>query len=262
MDPNPLRIKLEKGEKIYGTMAQDSRSPSISMIMEQAGCDFMFFDMEHGPVDLGTVTDMVKVARLTKVVPLVRVPNDEYHLMARVLDAGAMGIMVPRIETKEQVEELIANTHYPPVGERGCSVPKGHNNFLPQDLWEFTEQSNRETMIILQIERKKAVENIEELITVEGVDAVVLGPNDLCLSMGVREKDSLKALEPEIQTVLDAALKHNVPCGIHIGNLDWLIEWQKRGMQIITYSNDIVFLRNGARSGITKLREANSQRTD
>jgi 2-keto-3-deoxy-L-rhamnonate aldolase RhmA len=182
--------------------------------------------------------------------------------MARVLDAGAMGIMVPRIETKEQVEELIANTHYPPVGERGCSVPKGHNNFLPQDLWEFTEQSNRETMIILQIERKKAVENIEELITVEGVDAVVLGPNDLCLSMGVREKDSLKALEPEIQTVLDAALKHNVPCGIHIGNLDWLIEWQKRGMQIITYSNDIVFLRNGARSGITKLREANSQRTD
>lgn len=258
MDPNPLRLKLEKGEKIYGTMAQDSRSPSISLIMEQAGCDFMFFDMEHGPIDLGTVTDMVKVARLTKVVPLVRVPNDEYHLMARVLDAGAMGIMIPRIETREQVEKIIASTHYPPIGERGCSVPKGHNNFLPQDVWEFTEQANRETMIILQIERKKAIENIEDLVSVEGVDAVVLGPNDLGLSMGIHEKDMLAALEPEIQKVLDAAKKYKIPCGIHIGNLDWLIEWQKRGMQILTYSNDIVFLRNGAKAGIVKLKEANA----
>ena len=139
-------------------------------------------------------------------------------------------------------------------------MPKGHNNFLPQNLWEFTEQSNRESMIILQIEREKAVENIEDLISVEGVDAIVLGPNDLCLSMGLREKDHLTALEPYIQTVLDAAKKHGVPCGIHIGNLDWLIEWQKRGMQIIAYSNDIVFLRNGARSGISKLREANHRK--
>lgn len=257
MEPNPLRVKLENGETIYGTMMQDSRSPSISMIMEQAGCDFLFFDMEHGPNDIGVVTDMVKVARLTKVVPLVRVPDDQYHLMARILDAGAMGIMVPRIETKEQVERIIEATHYPPFGARGCSVPKGHNNFLPQDLWEFTEQANRENMVILQIEREKAIEDIEELISVEGVDAVVLGPNDLCLSMGVREKDSLSALEPAIQTVLDACKKFNVPCGIHIGNLDWLIEWQKRGMKILAYSNDIVFLRNGAKAGISKLREAN-----
>jgi len=224
--------------------------------MEQAGCDFLFFDMEHGPNDLGVVTDMVKVARMTKVVPLVRVPNDEYHLMARILDAGAMGIMIPRIETREQVERIIENTHYPPVGVRGCSVPKGHNNFRTQDLWEFTEQANRENMIILQIERKKAIENIEALVSVEGVDAVVLGPNDLCLSMGVHEKDYLSALEPEIQAVLDAAKKFKVPCGIHVGNLDWLIEWKRRGMNIIAYGDDISFLRNGAKAGITKLREA------
>ena len=129
MKQNPLRLKLEAGETIYGTMAQDSRSPTISLLMEQAGCDFMFFDMEHGPNDLGLVADMVKVARLTQVVPLVRVPNDEYHLMARVLDAGARGIMIPRIETREQVEKIVQCTHYPPVGVRGCSVPKGHNDY-------------------------------------------------------------------------------------------------------------------------------------
>ncbi len=256
MKPNPLRLKLEAGETIYGTMSQDSRSPSISLIMEQAGCDFMFFDMEHGPNDIGVVTDMVKVARGTKVVPLVRVPDDLYHLMARVLDAGAMGIMVPRVETREQVERIIENTHYPPIGVRGCSVPKGHNDFIPQNVWEFTEQANKEPMIILQIEREKAIENIDELLSVDGVDACVLGPVDLSLSMGIREKDVLTALEPTIQTVLGSAKKHKVPCGIHIGNLDWLIEWDKRGMQIICYSNDIVFLRNGATMGISKLREA------
>jgi len=261
MKPNPLRLKLEAGETIYGTMSQDSRSPSISLIMEQAGCDFMFFDMEHGPNDIGVVTDLVKVARGTKVVPLVRVPDDLYHLMARVLDAGAMGIMVPRVETREQVERIIENTHYPPIGVRGCSVPKGHNDFIPQNVWEFTEQANREPMIILQIEREKAIENIDELLSVDGVDACVLGPVDLSLSMGIRDKDVLTALEPSIQIVLDSAKIHKVPCGIHIGNLDWLIEWNKRGMQIICYSNDIVFLRNGATMGISKLREAARKHT-
>lgn len=256
MKPNPLRLKLEAGETIYGTMSQDSRSPSISLIMEQAGCDFMFFDMEHGPNDISVVTDMVKVARGTKVVPLVRVPDDQYHLMARVLDAGAMGIMVPRVETREQVERIIENTHYPPIGVRGCSVPKGHNDFIPQDVWEFTEQANKEPIIILQIEREKAIENIDELLSVDGVDACVLGPVDLSLSMGIRDKDVFAALEATIQTVLDSAKKQKVPCGIHIGNLDWLIEWDKRGMQVICYSNDIVFLRNGATAGISKLREA------
>ncbi len=256
MKPNPLRLKLEAGESVYGTMAQDSRSPAISLIMQQAGCDFLFFDMEHGPNDLGLVTDMVKVGRLTSVVPLVRVPDDQYHLMATILDAGAMGIMIPRIETREQVERIIEHTHYPPIGSRGCSVPKGHNDFQAQDVWEFTEQANRENMIILQIERKKAVEDIENIVSVEGVDAVVLGPVDLSLSMGVHAKDTLAALEPHIQTVLDACKKHKVPCGIHIGNLDWLIEWNKRGMQIIAYSYDITFLKNAVGESMTKLRDA------
>lgn len=256
MKPNPIRERCLKGETVYGTMIQDVRSPSIGQIMAQTGIDFLFFDMEHGPFDLGVIADMVKVTRLTSVTPLVRVPNDEYHLMARVLDAGACGIMIPRIETRQQVEDIVSNTHYPPAGVRGCSADKGHNDFEEQNMWVFTEQANRESMIILQIEREKAIEDIDALLSVEGVDAAILGPNDLALSMGVRDKDYLSALEPAIQTVLDSAKRHNIPCGIHIGNLDWLIEWNKRGMQLIAYANDIVFLRNGVATGINKIKEA------
>jgi 2-keto-3-deoxy-L-rhamnonate aldolase RhmA len=256
MKPNPLRSRLAAGEIVYGTMIQDVRSPSIGQIMARAGCDFVFFDMEHGPFDLGIVADMVKVARLEGVTPLVRAPGDAYEWLVRPMDAGAMGIMVPRIETREQVERVVDCLMYPPVGSRGLSADKGHNDFAAQGMWEFSEQANKENLIILQIEQAKAIENIDELLSVPGVGAAVLGPNDLAMSMGVHAKDTLAALESTIQIVLDSAKKHNIPCGIHIGNLDWLIEWQNRGMQLIAYSNDIVFLRTGIQSAINKLKDS------
>jgi 2-keto-3-deoxy-L-rhamnonate aldolase RhmA len=179
--------------------------------------------------------------------------------MVRPLDAGAQGIMIPRVETKAQVERIVECTMYPPLGDRGCSVNKGHNDFAGQEMWEFTETANRENMIILQIERARAVEDIDELLAVPGVGGAILGPNDLALSLGVRDKDQLGALEEPIQRVLDAALRHKVPCGIHIANLDWLAEWQRRGMQLICYSTDLAFLRSGAASGIEKLKAASSK---
>jgi 2-keto-3-deoxy-L-rhamnonate aldolase RhmA len=256
MKPNLLRAKLNSGEVVYGTMVQDTRSPSIGQIMARAGCDFVFFDMEHGPFSLSLVADMVKVTRLEGVTPLVRVAGDAYEWMARPLDAGAQGIMIPRVGTRQQVEQIIRNTMYPPQGVRGLSADKGHNDFMPQAMWEFAEQANRENLIILQIEQAEAVEHIDDLLSVEGVGAAVLGPNDLAMSMGIHSKDYLSALEGTIQQVLDSAKKHHIPCGIHIGNLDWLIEWQRRGMQIIAYSNDIVFLRSGVQNALNKLKEA------
>jgi 2-keto-3-deoxy-L-rhamnonate aldolase RhmA len=254
MKPNALRHLLRQGKTVYGTMVQAVRIPAIGQLMKRAGCDFLFFDMEHGAFSIETIADLVQVTRLSEVTPLVRVPNDEYHLMARALDAGAQGLMIPRVETRAQVEYIVDCTMYPPGGARGCSVSKGHNDYGSEDLWEFTETANRENMIILQIEREKAVENIEELLSVPGVGGAILGPNDLALSLGVRNEDKLGALEAPIQHVLDAARALNVPCGIHIGDLDWLARWQRRGMQLICYSTDINVLKQGAAAGLAHLR--------
>jgi 2-keto-3-deoxy-L-rhamnonate aldolase RhmA len=198
---------------------------------------------------------MVTVARLSGVTPLVRVPDAEYHLICRPLDLGAQGIMIPRVETKAQVEHIVECALYPPLGKRGCSVNKGHNDFLSQDPWEFAERANRENLIILQIERRLAVEGIEELLSVPGVDAALIGPNDLALSLGLRADDMLRALEQPIQQVLDVCLARGIPCGIHIANLEWLAEWQARGMQLLCYSTDINFLHDGAAGGIRWLKQ-------
>ncbi|MBN1318346.1 MAG: hypothetical protein JXA42_22900 [Anaerolineales bacterium] len=254
MKPNRVRDIVSQGGIAYGTMAQAVRLPALGQIMALAGCDFLFFDMEHGAFDIETIADMVLVTRLAGITPLVRAPHDAYQLLARPMDAGAQGIMIPRIETKAQVEAIVENMLYPPAGSRGCSVNKGHNDFAGQNAWEFTEQANRENLIILQIERKKAVEDIDELLSVPGVGAVILGPNDLALSLGEKSPKSLDALEEPIQHVLDAALAHKIPCGIHIANLEWMAEWQRRGMQLMCYSTDINFLQSGAAAGINQLK--------
>ena len=141
------------------------------------------------------------------------------------------------------------------LGRRGdmVDVKAGYarNYLLPQGMGIAVTQRN-----LTQIERAKAVQDIEDLLSVPGVGGAIIGPNDLALSMGVRSDDMLGALEDPIQRVLDAALRARIPCGIHIANLDWLAEWQRRGMQLICYSKAASFLRNGAASGISKLRES------
>jgi 2-keto-3-deoxy-L-rhamnonate aldolase RhmA len=256
MKPNALRKLLIQGKPAYGTMIQDLRTPSIGQIMAQAGCDFLFFDMEHGPYNLETIADMVRVTRLSGVTPLVRVPDARYHLISRVLDLGAQGIMIPRVETKAQVEYIVECATFLPGGKRGCSVNKGHNDFMPQNPQEFAQQANQENLIILQIERQQAVESIKAILGVPGVGAAIIGPNDLALSLGIHSDDPLAVLEDPIQRVLDASLSLGIPCGIHIGNLEWLAEWQRRGMQLLCYSNDINFLRNGAATGIRWLKDS------
>jgi len=255
MKPNALRKLLSQGEPAYGTMIGDLRTPIIGQIMAQAGCDFLFFDMEHGPYNMETIADLVRVTRLSGVTPLVRVPDTAYHLMCRPFDLGAQGIMIPRIETRAQVEFIVEATMYPPQGNRGCSVAKGHNDFTSENLFQFTEQANRENLIILQVERRLAVESIEDLLAVPGVGAVIIGPNDLALSLGMRDPDMLGGLEEPIQHVLDTCLSLGIPCGIHIANLEWLSEWQRRGMQLLCYSSDLGFLRSGAAKGIFWLKE-------
>ena len=254
MKKNSLRQVLQQGGTVFGTMIQEMRSPAIAELMAVAGCDFIFIDMEHGSHNMETVADLIKVSRLSGVPPLVRVSDAQYHLVARVLDAGAQGIMVPRVETREQVELIVQWAKYPPQGCRGCSVLKGHNDYCPQPTQEFACQANVENLVILQIERRAALEDIDDLLSVPGVDAAIMGPNDLALSLGVEADVSHPVMIESIEKVVAACQRHNIPCGMHVGSLAVLKTWMAKGMRFIVYSTDLGFLLNGARSGLEELR--------
>ncbi|MCD6290157.1 MAG: aldolase [Anaerolineae bacterium] len=253
MRDNKVRAALKRGEFVIGTMVTEMRSPAIALMLANAGFDFMFIDMEHGSYDLATVADIIKVARLAGIVPLVRVPDGLYHLIARVLDAGAMGVMVPRVETREQVERAVAALRYPPVGVRGCAVGRGNNDYRKDPLWEFTRHANDNILAVMQIERKAAIEHIDDLLSVPGVDVALVGPSDLTLSLGAPSPQDA-AVQAAIQKVIEAGKRYGVATGIHLRDVDQLKVWRERGMTMLTYSTEADFIMAGARSGIAALR--------
>lgn len=253
MRQNQVRKALREGRPVVGTMLSELTAPALPMVLAQAGMDFMFIDMEHGPYDMSSVADLCKVARLTGIVPLVRVPDALYHLIARVLDAGAMGVMVPRVETRQTVEQMVRALRYPPQGERGCSIGRGNSEYRREPLWEYTRQANQEILAIVQVERREAIEHIDELLSVPGVDVALIGPVDLTLSLGASSpKDA--AVQEAIQQVVEAGRRHNVATGIHLRDKEELRAWLKRGMNMLMYSTELGFIAAQAAEAVRFLR--------
>ena len=250
---NRVKRALSQGHVVVGTMISEMRSPAIGLIMAGAGFDFMFIDMEHGAYTIETVADLIKVARLAGIVPLVRVPDPHYFLLSRPLDAGAMGLMVPRVEDLATVEHVVRAVKYPPLGSRGCSTFKGHSDYTRVNQRQFTNFQNQEVLVILQIERQKAIDQIEQIAAVPGVDVCLIGPNDLTLSLGAESRRD-PVVVAAIERVIAACAASGVSSGIHIGDVEELGMWMRRGMRMITCSNDTAFLSNGASEVVQQLR--------
>ena len=250
---NQVKQALQRGEPVVGTMMSEVRSPGFIWLLANAGFDFVFIDMEHGTYDLATVADMIKVARLANIVPLVRVPDLLYHLVAQALDAGAMGLMLPRVETREQVEQFVSFMKYPPVGVRGATQGRGHTDYGSVGAQELVRHMNEHTLAILQIERKVAIDNIDDLLSTPGVDVALIGPFDLAISLGAESTGAL-AVREAIQKVVDAAKRNGVASGIHIADPAVVLDWYSRGMRMLTCNSDLGFFNAGAQQTLATLR--------
>ena len=251
---NTLKNRLKSGEVVYGTMLQEMVNPTAAQIFKRAGFDFFMIDCEHGPYDQGTVREILRVGRLEEICPLVRIRNLDYSLAAGFLDAGAMGLMLPRVEKVSDTETLVSYMKYPPIGVRGLSSDAPHSDYRFGDLAEFIEVQNQDTLVIAQIERKIAVENLEEILSVNGVDVALIGPEDLSLSYGMPGQTTHPDVVGAIQRVIDVCSSLGVAPGIHMGNLDRLKEWREKGMRMIMYNSDLGFLFEGAESGVQTLK--------
>ena len=167
-----------------------------------------------------------------------------YHVIAPVLDAGAQGIVVPRVETREVAERSIAAMRYPPMGVRGIYGGKANNDYKPVKLMEYTRHANENVLAMIQIESKTAVERVDSLLSTPGLDGVLIGPWDLASSLGVDPGDAI--VETMVQRVLDETKRHKVACGIHLGDPQVVKQWGQRGMTFLSCLGDLEMVRNSA----------------
>lgn len=246
MKPNSLRTRLQAGQPVVGTMIQEIASPFVVHAFANAGFDFVYVDMEHGRFDLETAAGLIQAIRLSNMVPLVRVPDNQYHLIARVMDAGAQGVMIPRVETRQQAEVAVQSLRYPPLGQRGLAVARGHNDYKRQDALTFSQEANRENLLIVQIESTRAVDNVDDIISVQGVDVALIGPGDLSLSLGISMKMDDPAMVGAINKVVTACKRHNVVVGLHVGDLKAIRYWSQNGIPLLSGSSDLDILLDGS----------------
>lgn len=254
MRENHVKRALKRGEAVIGTMAIEVKSPSLAQICAAAGFDFLFIDTEHGTYSLAETAALIQMCRQVGVVPLVRVPDLAYHLIARVLDAGAMGVMVPRVETAQQVEAMVSYVRYPPLGVRGAGGSgRTEYGLAGGSTAEMVKWLNNETLIVAQIERKAAIEDIEAIAGVPGLDVCLIGPVDLSISLGVPGEMDHLLMQDAIQKVVDACANQGIASGGHL-SAEALEYWWGQGMRMLMCNADIGMLRAGCRQTVAQLR--------
>ncbi len=252
---NKVKQALHAGRLQLGAGFWQMRSPEVARLLAAAGFDWVFVDTEHGGFDLETVQDICRVARLSGLAPLVRVGDLQYPLVARSLDCGAAGIVFPRVEDPELLAQAISWTKFPPLGIRGFGLALHHLDYETHPFPEVIEHVNANTMVVFQIETVRAFEAREELLAAPGVDAVMVGPADLSISLGVPGEFEHPRVIETIERIRDSCLAHGVAPGIQTRNLKLAQFWRDRGMLFLGCGNELSMLWESAAAITRSLRQ-------
>jgi len=255
MRTNPVRAKLKAGKTVYGMFAVEFFSPGLCQIAANAGAEFVLFDMEHGGVGIDVLKAQFAFARGVGIAPLVRVPGLHYHLIAPVLDAGAMGIMVPMLETKEQAEQLAAWCRYRPQGRRGLGFGVGHDDYQRGDVNAKAEAENERTLVIALVETATGIANVDQILAVEGIDIGWLGHYDLTDSMGIRAEFDRPEFAAAVGRLVAACDANGKAAGILVTSVAMAREWRAKGFRCLSYGTDAGLLQATLGEAIGQLRD-------
>lgn len=240
-----------KDNKMYGIFAKVLNDPSVNIIAKDAGLDFIFYDMEHGMYTYERLHDLIITANALSFPSYVRVPQLAKGDVSRVLDAGAKGVMVPMIETLEQAKQLVQYAKYPPIG--GRSYSGGANTFYQRekDHRKAMDEMNQEIVVIAQIETMLGVSNVEEIAKLEGIDALLIGPADLSISLGIPNEYHHEEMKKSIHKIIAACRKNKKQLGM-IANLSMMEEYYE-DLDILVSAIDIHILKEGFEKAVMDL---------
>lgn len=258
MRNNTVKSKLAAGLVPFGTFAFEFNTPGIARIMAEAGADFVVLDMEHTGWSVETIKTLIATTRSTSLIPIVRVPATYYDFIARVLDMGTMGVMVPMVESAEQAQAIVAAAKYPPVGRRGAAFGVAHDDYAGGDIVEKIRSANREGLLLPQIETAAGLANVDAIAAVPGVDVLWVGQFDLSLSLGIPGELKHPRMIAAMDEVIAACRRHGKVAGIMAPDLATGKELLQQGFRMISYSGDLWVYQAALRDGLAALRRAAS----
>ena len=251
-----LQDKLKNGENIYGTCII-STSPIWSKIVSGSGLDFVFLDTEHIPMDRTELTFLCQIYSSKGISPIVRIPSPDPYIACMAKDAGAVGVLAPYIESVEQIQQLVGASKYRPLkGDRLQNVLNGKEDLEPE-LKTFLKNFNKGSLCIVNIESLVAVENLDALLNVHGLDGIIIGPHDLSINMGLPEKYDHPDFEKVVKKIINKARSKNIAAGIHFpSNPDRQIQWMREGANIVMHSSDMFLFSQKLNEDILKIKNA------
>jgi len=244
-----IKEKLRRGEPSVGTWMSMAH-PSIAEILAMAGYDFVVVETEHTAIDVSEVFGLLITIEQRGAIPLVRLAGIDPIQAKAVLDSGAAGVLVPMVNTRAEAEQAVQMTKYPPLGSRGIGLARAQG--YGENFDEYVAHSNDDSLLIVQIEHKDAVANIEEILSVPGIDGTFIGPYDLSMSLGIPGQLDHPDVLAGKKRVLDATLAHGLVAGVHLVHPHTAEEDSaaaiSAGYRFIALGTDILFLGDSARA--------------
>jgi len=239
---NSVKKALAEGKVQLGTGFGQFRSQDVAKIFAHAGFQWAFIYTEHGGFDLETVQDICRISVLVGLCPIVRVAEMQYSLVSRALDSGAQGVIFPRVESPELLEKAVSWTRFPPAGVRGYGLTPLQVDHEKATIPEVIAHLNQNTLVVLQIETQRGVDARDELLSVPGIDAVMIGPADLSISLGVGGEFLHEKMVAAVEKIRDSCVAHGVAPGTQTRSIPQAKFWRERGLRFLGCSNETSML--------------------
>ena len=225
--------------------------PAFIEVMGYAGLDYVIIDLEHGPNTIQTAQNLIRAAQVSGIFPIVRVKENCESVMGEALDIGAGGLQIPQITTKAEAEAVISRVKFHPDGQRGVCRFVRAADYSAKDRFEYFADANK-SVVIMQIEGKEGIENIDEILSVKGIDVVFIGPYDLSQSLGLTGQVDHPEVEAKMLEIVKKCGDKNITVGTFADTPQNAAKWQKNGVRYISYSVDVGIFYDAA-AGLAKM---------
>ena len=252
---NIAKEKILNNELCLGVGLRQSRTVDIGKIMATSGYDWLFIDMEHNSMDIDIASQISVAAQDAGITPIVRVPDFAHHHATRVLDCGAMGVVFPHVDNAEIAKKLVSYCLYPPKGHRSMTGVLPQLDFKQQPIADVASIINKNMLIVIMLESPEAIDNVDSIAAVDGVDVILIGTNDLCMEMGIPGDYSNPKVKDAYIKVIEACKKYGKTPGMGgVYNEELMSEYIKMGMRFILSGSDLSFMMQSASQRSNKLR--------